>query len=269
MRQFRMAQIRGTDVRLLLPDRDPSVCCVGRPTGDGIRLGYEGWGSPDVFLDPSLPLDLCVQQLGLAGKFPKVTSNGLLNRIHGDCNLTHAARGLADLLAPGGRLIIEALATAEVARASLERMDAFDFSGAHVLERLCFGQPVDVSGLCFHQNLLSEARLLFIFDRAGVKACCTKSPSPTGAPRWTDDVRLPGIEQVAWDSGSIMNGTSEGLDQDRPQCVVTGCFRVSTKMDHNQHFFSRYCKDHYHEARTECDRRIRDAYRVVISVTKS
>jgi hypothetical protein len=251
-----MRELFGEDVLAMFPDKSGS-CSVGRP-GKGIRLGYEGWGSPDILLDPTLPLDACVGALRLEGKFPLVTSVGLLNNVHGDCMLSHAAAGLTLLVAPGGRLEVEFLATADLAKDALRRLDEHDLLGAQSREKFCFRPPADTSGIVYQQTFLNIARARLLFMPLPVRI--VKAVVPSEMPDSPDDVRLPGVSDEAW---GAPRGGELGL---RPRCTM--CSRVATMMDHDRSKFSRYCKDHYHEARTFWDNLLLANYTAKLAVDK-
>jgi hypothetical protein len=58
----------------------------------------------------------------------------------------------------------------------------------------------------------------------------------------------------------------DSLRQDRPTCLL--CGSVVTRRDHDRQYFSRYCKNHYSEARVLCDRALEDAFLVRVVARK-
>ena len=150
---IKMSEINSLDkLKALFPNKNLEKCSVGLPVKDGISLGYEGWGSPDIILDPALPLDMCVDRLGLKSAFKSVISIGLLNCVHGDCILTHTTVGLEKLLAEGGTLSIEVLNTSALAKTALENLDNCNITKCQMLEKFIFQPVLDISGLVFQQT---------------------------------------------------------------------------------------------------------------------
>lgn len=238
-----MNDLIGQDLKQIFPDRDWSRCSIGEPVGDGIKIGFEGWGEPDIALSPSLPLDMSIERLGLKGAFKHVYSQNLLNYVHGDCVLTHTARGLRDALANGGELKVKILATAALATNALLRLDCGDFVGCQLLEKLCFKLTMDSSGIIFQQTFLDERRLVAAFS-----GCLhiTKNCTANSVLR-PDDVRIPEVTDEKWKSSATNMTQTESLKRDWPTCAC--CRRVSTKADWNRNLFSRYCRNHYQVAR--------------------
>lgn len=259
----RMKDLEGKDVLSLFPEK-AAMCSVGEKRG-GLHLGYEGWGSPDIILDPALPLDLCVERLGLAGRFPLVVSDRFMNVVHGDCWMHHSAKGLADLTAPGGVLRVSALATGDLAEKALEALRRKDYAACQLFEKFVF-QPHE--GSCrtvYQQTFMSLSRLAVAFPmNASVRQGC----SDTDPPLTPDEVRLRNVTDEAWERGASNNGMTDCLDYDWPSCIVTGCPRLATKMDANRSRYSRYCKDCYQDARDRCDDYIREAFTLRVEFRK-
>ena len=254
-------------LREAFKELDWGRCSVGEPRGPGLKMGFEGWGQPDVLLDPVAPLDFQVSSLGLSGAFDEVESYGLAHRLHGDCTLTHGIEGLGSLVKPGGVLVVGFLSMPDVMGMALENLRAGDYARAQVLEKVCFGQPADKAGILYPQTLLSKEKLGSLLCRAGfMNMEVIREPSPELPPAFPDLFRLEGIEDKVWE-GSAMNFREEdNLRKDRPTCVL--CDRVVTKRDHDRKCFSRYCKDHYYEARTLCDESLRSAFLCEVRATK-
>lgn len=245
------------------PKRDTSKCTVGRPHGKGVRIGFPGWGRPDVELDPALPIDMQVADLGLAGGFEAVESRDLLHRLHGDCTLTHGVNGIASLAKPGGTVTLEYLSIWDVVARAGEMLDAKDWVGAQATEKIAFGQPADRTGLLYPQTMLSPQKLSGILDAAGCEGAeVIKGPPDEWACLLPDTVRLDGVDDKVWEASARNFKGGDTLSSDRPVCVL--CERVVTKRDHDRRRHSRYCKDHYHEARKICDARARETFSVII-----
>lgn len=254
------------DLKARFPEKDTTTCCVGSP-GPGVHLGFAGWGQPDAEADPAMPLDMEVARLGLEGAFQKVVCKDLMHRIHGDCMLTHGFKGLAALGAPGAEIEIEFLSLGDVLRASLDRLDKSMFAEAQILEKLAFGPPMDKDGVLYPQALISpqKARVLLRDARLVFSEILAKPMDDMDIPVFPDDVRMD-VDDKVWESSEANFTKREKLFEDRPNCVL--CERVVTKRDHDRQFFSRYCKEHYAEARRICDKALRDAFTVKITCRK-
>lgn len=252
------ADLIGKDLRHLFPSRDWSRCSVGIPSGNGLKLGFEGWGDPDVVLHPGIPLDVAVDQLGLNGKFDQVECNEYLNCIHGDCTLTHAALGVYNLLAKGGTAKITCIDTMRIASDVFAAVHKGDFIKGQMLEKFLFRPAVDASGLIRQQTLLDAQRIATCFKRKAEQFKASYTPERLSP----DAVRLPDILDAEWEKGGHYNKLQEDLTHDWPNCIR--CQRLATKMDADRAYYSRYCKNHYAEAREKCDRDIIDAYTFVL-----
>jgi hypothetical protein len=250
-------------------DVDWDKCSVGEPVGEGLLVGYEGWGEPHVLLNPADPLDAQLDRLGLFGQFREVRSTGLLHMLHGDCTLTHAVTGMSSLLRPGGTLRIECLSLSEILRLAICRLDRGDFVTSQTLEKTCFLQPVDNSKLLYPQTLISNKKLhMMLFDSGLTEVRNEKEVDIAGMefPLLPDSIRLGEVENEVWEASSANFRMEEGLGVDRPTCLL--CERVVTKRDHDRRYFSRYCKDHYHQGRIICDRKLREAFTIAVVATK-
>lgn len=244
--------------------RNNSECCVGKPEGTGIRLGYDGWGYPDVVLDPIIPLDMCVRNLNIEGKFDFVIGNYFLSSMHGDCSLTHAARGLILMVKPGGKLLIRDISTFDVAKQSIKMFEEGNYTGGQIREKLCFPMPRDKTSLIRIQNFLSPKRILDMFlDHT---ANIIKNVNTSISCTIPDDVDLSKITTGDFISKN-RNTISDTMQNDRPLCVI--CGKPSTKMDHNNYLYSKYCKDHYYEARQICDNKIISSFTFEIKILKN
>lgn len=169
--------------------------------------------------------------------------------------IAHAAMGLEGLMAENGELHISALSTAALAADALSSLNAGSFKRCQQLEKFCFRQADDVSGLMYQQTFLNEDRILSLFPSLVADVVKRAEKTQISGP---ESIRLDGVSDETWSRGEKNNGIASGLDHDWPNCIL--CRRLATKMDHNRMFYSRYCKDHYHEARGICDRRIIDSY---------
>lgn len=253
-----MNDLIGRDLRQAFPDVDWTSCSIGEPVGPGLRIGYEGWGDPHVALNPSLPLDMCIERLGLKHSFQRVYSEGLLNCVHGDCVLMHTANGLKNALGLGGELRIKVLGTAAVATSALIKLDKGDLIGCQVLEKLCFKMPFDRTGLVYQQTFIDERRLIAAFSGClHIESAC----SLDDVPERPDDLRIPAAtDDAAWLASSGNMAMSETISRDWPRCAC--CRRVATKADWNRSMFSRYCRNHYQTARELWEETILDAYSI-------
>jgi hypothetical protein len=248
-------------------DIDLERCSVGEPIGNGLLIGYEGWGSPHIFLNPADPLDAQLDRLELLGKFKEVNSKGLIHMLHGDCTLTHGLIGLCRLLRPGGTLSVEFLAIAEILRIAIEKLDTCDFVTAQILEKMCFLPPLDKSRLLFPQTMISKEKVTNIFYEAGLsKVEIVKDIKKIELPLFPDLIKLEDVPNEVWEASTANFKMEEGLLLDRPTCVL--CDRVATKRDHDRKFFSRYCKDHYQEGRILCDAELRNAFTIIIKANR-
>lgn len=266
---IRYGDLLGQDLRSLFRDRNWKVCQVGtaiRPQQDDLFLGFEGWKEPDIALDPRLPLDTVVQQLGLKGAFWEVKSSVYLNLVNGDCALSHAAWGLLALVAPGGTLTIRCMDTVMLAKKAISFAEKYAFEPCLQLERFCFRHPIDTDGILFQRNFMSPSRIqTLLAGEAQINLCPAKGiegdlPSP-------NQFRLESVSDAAW-------ATSEGnsrviqnsLQSEWPKC--TCCNRLATRVLENRSIYSRYCKDHYYQARIQCDKLIREAFMFEITYRK-
>lgn len=241
------------------PSRNLSKCSVGKPVGEGLRLGYEGWGDADIVLDPGLPLDMQVDTLGLAGIFDEVRSVDLLHRLHGDCTLTHGLKGISKLAKQGATIFVEYLDISEIMKYVLMEMNRGQFARAQALEKLCFDRPIDKGMALFPQTLISLRKMQFLLADARIfKREILHSPCLCEVPIFPDEVRLDGIPDKVWEESAENFKRREKILEDRPNCVL--CKRVVTKRDHDRQFFSRYCKEHYYMARKSCDSLLRDSF---------
>lgn len=236
-----------------------STVHIGAPPQNGLHIGYAGWGNPQIVIDPRIPLDASLAALH-PGTFDLVVSDGLLNRVHGDCSLSHAVTGLRMLMAPGATLDVSLLATAAIARDALSFLSAFNPKRCQMLEKLCFRAPDDSSGLMYQQTFMDFRRILPFF--VGMSPQVVKDVDARGIPYCPEEVRLDGISDEKWRSADAANSKADCLDHDRPTCLC--CRRASTKMDQDRRFFSRYCKNHYHAARWICGEKMTAAYTVRI-----
>lgn len=257
-------EVAGKDIWAMFPGNARAFCSVGYPVGPGLRLGYKGWGEPDIALDPAMPLDACIRRLGLEGTFERVQSTGLMNRVHGDCVATHAGKGLANLLTRRGELSVSALSTSLLAKDALNNLDGGAFTKCQRLEKFCFKQPDDASGLLYQQTFLNEERVISMFPSLEPEITKRAETTLISCP---EDIRLGGIDDKSWARGKTNNGLQSSLSHDWPNCIA--CGRLATKMDHNRACYSRYCKDHYHAARAECDRKIIESYTMKFVFRKS
>lgn len=250
-----------------LTDMDWSTCSVGEPIGKGLTLGFRGWGNPHVLLDPAIPLDAQVHSMGLEGAFSRVVSNGLLHLLHGDCTLTHGIKGLADLLMPGGCLEITYLSIPDIMGLALKALGAGDFAAAQVLEKACFKPPIDSTGVLFPQTMISrgKARELLFGEGLDIETVEGNPPDKLSS-MFPDTFRLDGIENKVWEESAENFKMRDSLRQDRPACLL--CGSVVTKRDHDRRYFSRYCKNHYSEARVLCDRALENAFLVRVVAKK-
>lgn len=246
-------------------DINNEECSVGVPCGKGIRIGYAGWGNPDILLDPRLPLSMDVDRLDLNGKFQTVVSKYLLNHIHGDCNLTHAVEGLLKLMNKDGTLKIEFISTGDIAFDASIALSKKDYRKCQILEKVCFAQPVDDSGLIYKQNFINKERIRSLIP-SSFNVVTLKSSATSTLSLFPDDVRLDNISDQDWEDAKHINSLSDSLDYDRPRCIL--CKRPSTKMDHNRKFFSRYCKDHYYDARKINDKMIINYYTTILMIRR-
>ncbi len=169
------------------------------------------------------------------------------------------------MVARQGTLTLSVLATANLARDAIKRLDDNDFRGCFLLEKFCFAQARDLRGFLFQQSFMNLTRLRMLVRELQMVSC-QDAKGTDGLPRHPDEVRLPGVPDEAWASGAGNNRMQDSLDHDRPSCIL--CGRMATRMDHNRAFFSRYCKDHYHQARQACDAAIRDAYMIKLELRK-
>jgi len=250
--------------KLDFPGRKLDECSFGFPLGEGIKFGYSGWGKIDIALDPRLPIDMCVDQMGLHGKFKKVISQNLVNNIHGDCNLTHAILGLLLLLDNDGILELSFFATGDIAQDAISFLRNNKFDKCQCLEKFCFKPPEDDSCLIYQQTFLNEERICSLIDCDKFDFRIIKKSRKGELVFSPDDIRLQGIPDEIWLSSKSINTISDSLDIDRPRCIV--CRKPSTKMDENRFFFSKYCRNHYHEARQLYAKQITDFYTVNIKV---
>lgn len=233
-------------------------CSVGEPTGDGLKIGFQGW-DVDAVLDPALPLDMSVRRLGLVGKFEKVISVNFLNYIHGDCFLTHAVTGLTDLLKPGGELEIRAVSTLDIAKDAIAYFENNQTILGQALEKHLFRPALDEFGLVFQQTFLCPKRLRLADSELLKIPVKPRFETP-------DRCRLDNISDKQWAQGLKNNIANESLSEDWPTCIV--CDRLASKMDENRSHYSRYCKNHYHQARENCDKEILEAYSFVMRYKK-
>jgi hypothetical protein len=249
----------GKDLAVMFPTLDWTTCSVGDPMGPGLKLGFDGFEGCDIILDPSIPLDMAIDRLGLRGKFDKVYSYNFVGLVHGDCFLTHTIMGLVHLLKVGGCLELKALSTYDLALDALKLLGEGRIISGQILEKYCFTAPRDADGLVYQQTFMFPDRLRL------ADAELLKIPIK---PQFQtpDDLRLDGTSDDKWLAGNAVNRIKESLEEDWPSCIV--CGRLATKMDANRAFFSRYCKNHYHQAREECDRRLVEAYSFVMKFTK-
>lgn len=251
----------GKDLASLFPAKTWQTCHVGGAIGakpEDLHLGFEGWEDPDIILDPRLPLDMTVDRLGLAGKFAEVKSDRYLNMIHGDCSLTHACRGLLGLLAKDGILVVRCLDTIRLAEKALSFANAMSFAKCQLLEKFCFRPALDVDGLLYQQTFLNIKRLIPPFSRAK-QTKLTHCPGMEGAPPTPDEMRLDEVTEEGWArTEANARARSNSLDQEWPHCAC--CERLASRSDENQSRYSRYCKDHYHLARTKCEEAITVAF---------
>jgi hypothetical protein len=245
---------------------DWSKCSVGDYSGNGLWIGYEGWGNPHVCLNPADPLDAQLDQNGLVGLFDEVRCYGLLHRLHGDCTLTHAISGLTKLLKPGGVLFTSHLSLADVLRIAIEQLDRRSFVTSQTLEKMCFLPSIGKSGILFPQSMISKEKLEALFYEVGLSRVeITKDITEIKLPLFPDSVVLGDVPNEVWEA-SVANFTKEeGLSEDRPTCVL--CKHVVTKRDHDRRYFSRYCKDHYHQGRIRCDDELRKAFTIEAKAT--
>jgi len=249
------------------PDRNAARCSIGRPSGKGVRLGFPGWGEFDLALDPVLPLDMQVSSLKLEGAFKKVESKDLLHRIHGDCTLTHGINGIVSLMKPGGKLTLEWLSLGDILRVAGGLLYAKDWVGAQATEKFAFGQAVDETGVLYPQTMLPVRKAVRLLNKTG----CTdikvvKEPVQEWKALLPDLVRLKDVEDKVWEASVRNFKCRDSLTFDRPTCVI--CDRVVTKRDHDRQYYSRYCKEHYHQARERCDAQVREAFSVVIQARR-
>ena len=260
MRQ--MNELIGQDLSTLF-SVDWNQCSIGKPSGPGLKLGYEGWSNLDIALDPALPLDMCVDQLGLHEKFDRIECNYFLNYIHGDCTLTHAGIGIKKMLKKNGTLLFTALDTVKLAKDAIYHIENSEYTKGQILEKFLFRPAIDDSGIVFQQNLMTpeRAKLIMGFQSEEKKiAVASQQIIP-------DHIRLEGISEATWEIGAESNSLTDGLSHDWPKCIR--CGRLCTKMDENRTFYSRYCKNHYAEARTKCDEAIVEAYSFVIEFRRN
>lgn len=245
----------------------PSRCSVGEPRGD-FSIGFEGWGDPDVLVDPAIPLDMQFAQLGLEGRFEVVESHGLLHLLHGDCVLTHGVRGIVNLARPGGKVKFEYLSLHDGIREATKRLDMGDFVSAQAVEKTCFAQALDTTGVLYPQTLISIKKMTMLLRGNGCsKIKITKEVDASSLPLFPDHVLLDGVEDKVWEASTRNFTMRDSLDQDRPSCIL--CNKVATRRDHDRQFFSRYCKNHYQEAREECDLEMREAFLVRMKARRS
>ena len=250
-----------------LKEIDWEKCSVGEPIGSGLLIGYEGWGSPHVLINPADPLDAQLDRIGLFGKFQEVNSKGLLHMLHGDCTFTHGLLGLCRLLRPGGTIFVEFMAIAEVLRIAIQKLDSWDFVTAQILEKMCFLPPIDKSRLLFPQTMISKEKVRNLLYEAGLSKIETfKDIDKITLPLFPDLIKLGDVPNEVWTASATNFKMEESLSVDRPTCVL--CDRVVTKRDHDRRFFSRYCKDHYQEGRILCDAELRNAFTIIIKATK-
>lgn len=243
-------------------------CSVGLPSGPGTKIGYAGWGRPDILLDPALPLDMQVERLGLCCQFEEVACHDLLHRLHGDCTLTHGVYGISSLLKQGGTLKMEFLSLQDVASVAIGLLGRGNIVLAQMAEKHCFGQAVDTSGVLYPQTFISEHKLSLLLSMAGMEPPTYEKKADKSFEMGPPDIlRLDGISDKVWDESALNFAMGEGLRLDRPTCVA--CDRVVTKRDHDRRCFSRYCKDHYHEARSRYDAAARQAFSVRASSKKA
>lgn len=252
----------GRDVLEEFPLVDPTRCSVGVPAGSGLRIGFEGWGVPDVAIDPMVPLEMSISRLGLEGRFELVEVNHFLNYVHGDCTLTHAVRGIKSMLKPGGIARVTAVDVTFMAETAIAYARGRDYLKAQIIEKFVFRPPVEDSGLLYQQTMMNLDRMRRVF---GMSSTDLKVPvAPTELV--PDEVRLPGITDEAWALADSNNSMENSLNHDWPRCI--SCRRLATKMDENRRYHSRYCKDHYAEARSLSDRRLVDAFTFVTEFRK-
>lgn len=250
------------DLKQKFPHVDWDECSIGEPAGIGIKLGFDGWGKPDILLDPFLPLDMSARTLDLVGKFKRVRSYYYVNNVHGDCTLTHAVRGLQTLVADGGELIIRALDTIALVEEAIKQLRDGSIINAQILEKFCFRPALDSMGAVYQQTLMGEDRLAPFFSGWKKQIASTKG----GGPQSPESIRLDGIPHHIWDDALNINDMQESLERDWPRCIR--CHQLATKMDANRAYYSRYCKDHYHEARQLCDKRMIELYSFEIRLKK-
>jgi hypothetical protein len=130
-------------------------------------------------------------------------------------------------------------------------------------EKFAFGPAADNDGLLYPQSMISERKLakMLAMARMGPPECIKgiEEGFIFGPP---DETRLDGILDKVWESSAANFQLRETLTRDRPTCVL--CEKVVTKRDHDRQFFSRYCKDHYHQARQLYDESARAAFTVCV-----
>jgi len=231
-------------------------CITAFSNGLMTRISYKGWEDADLFLDATLSLDDNLEKMGLTNKFDLVKADFLLSKIHGDCCLTHAVLGLKNMLVNGGKLIIKDLCTHDLAKDAINFFESGNLVSGQVREKILFCQPVDSTGIIYQQNLLSIKRLNFILRNLEI----IKYPKTEVVAETPDQIDL-GVEDKNISYKKVM----ETFSQNRPTCVI--CKRACTKQDHNRSLYSRYCKDHYHEAREMCNKILFDAYTFEVQVT--